>query len=88
MAVYLVGYDKKSGEDYQPLYDALENYDHWHELDSTWLITSEKSASEIRDDLTQFVPGEDKLLVITVSLPWASLHLNDSSWLKSRFRPQ
>ena len=65
MAVFAVGYDLHSGEDYTKLIDALKQYSKWwHCLDSTWLIVSEDTASEIRTNLRQHILRDDRLLVM------------------------
>jgi hypothetical protein len=65
MATYIVGYDKKEGEDYEPLEDRLKQFGKpWHELDSTWLIVSDMTAKEVREDLGALT---HRLLVIDVT---------------------
>lgn len=65
MAIYLVGYDLKEGEDYNSLTTELRRFEAWwHCLDSTWLIKSDLTAIQIRDRLGQHMKQGDRLLVM------------------------
>ena len=54
MKSYLIGYDlNKQGQDYETLIEHIKKLGTWwHCLDSTWIIKTDKSASDIRDALT------------------------------------
>jgi hypothetical protein len=68
MAVYMIGYDlhPSKGETYDELLAAIPKVGTttWHCLDSTWLVVSEKTAAEIRNELRQHIQDDDQLLVM------------------------
>jgi hypothetical protein len=72
MAVYMIGYDlhPKVGETYGELIAAIEKVGTpwWHCLDSTWLVVTDKSAVQIRDELKRHIRDDDQLLVIKYAL--------------------
>ncbi len=55
MAIYMIGYDlhRSEGANYDRLFAALETMGrgYWDCLDSTWLVMTEKTPTEIRDEL-------------------------------------
>lgn len=87
MTTYMIGYDlNKSGQDYDDLIEAIKTYDKWwHYLDSTWIIKSSKTATEIRDHLKRHIDSNDELLVAKLSgeAAWAGFSDKGSSWLKT-----
>ena len=85
MAIYCVGYDLIKGKDYTKLIDKLKSYGTYARAQgSLWFIKSSKSASYIRDELKGATDDDDKIIVIKVTLPWASLNLSKdvNDWLK------
>lgn len=88
MATFEISYDLIApGRDYSRLFDAIKAYPGWaHVLESVWIVSSSRSASEVRDDLRQYIDSNDKLLVTRLHGDWASynLHPNQAEWLKSR----
>jgi hypothetical protein len=89
MKTYLVGYDlNKPGKDYATLIKTLkESFDNWwHHLDSTWIIKTDLSATEIRNKLQPpIIDSTDELLVVRVTGEWASWGFDEDgvSWLKN-----
>lgn len=88
MSTYVVCYDLNSpGQDYGDLHKAIKALGAWwHNLDSTWLVTSSKTASGLRDYLKPHLDANDKLLVIDITGdPWASRGFTGSGadWLKN-----
>ncbi|MCB2190317.1 MAG: SinR family protein [Deltaproteobacteria bacterium] len=86
MAVRLIGYDlNKPGKDYKPLYDGIKKVGStwWHYLDSTWLVVTDKSPSDIRDELKQYIDNNDHLMVVALSGAWATQNLSKecNDWL-------
>ena len=84
MDLHVIGYDlNKPGQDYEDLYDAIKSYTNWwHHLDSTWIVKTNDSVSDVRDDLKQHVDSGDDLLVMKLSGVWASKGLsNGTDWL-------
>lgn len=87
MATLLVGYDlNKTGQNFEGLIKALEeDYDTcWHDLDSTWVIVTDKSCVTVRDELKKHFDSNDELLVV-VKLSgegaWRGPKENGSKWL-------
>ncbi|HWO15328.1 MAG TPA: hypothetical protein VNM89_01280 [Solirubrobacterales bacterium] len=85
MATLLVGYDlNKPGQDYSGLIKRLKNVGTtwWHRLDSTWLVKTTMSPSELRDDLKNYIDSGDELLVIDVTgAGWAGTGFSNYRWL-------
>jgi hypothetical protein len=87
MATYMIGYDihPTKGETYDELIAALKKYGTWwHHLDSTWLIVTDDSASEVRDALKGHMKSDDQLLVLqTCGVgAWFGFNEKGSQWLK------
>jgi hypothetical protein len=87
MGTFLVGYDlNKSGQDYGELIDTLKGFGtYWHHLDSTWIIESDLSHTEIRDLLKAHIDANDELLVVNITddaAAWAGFNAKGSKWLK------
>jgi hypothetical protein len=64
MAIYVVGYDihPKAGETYDELIKAIKSIGSWwHCLDSTWLVKSDLSATDVRDRLWNHMKADDRL---------------------------
>lgn len=87
MKLYMIGYDLNTpGQDYKDLIKKIKELAHgyWHHLDSTWLIRSELSAAQIRDQLTPHVDANDEILVNGLILgDWATVGINKAGndWL-------
>jgi hypothetical protein len=83
----LVGYDlNRPGQDYDELIKFLKaQVPWWHALDSTWIVVTPKTASELRDEIKRFIDANDEVLVMNVKGDaWASFGLSDKAnqWLK------
>jgi hypothetical protein len=89
MNTLLVGYDlNKPGQDYTGLIEALRAHGTWwHHLDSTWLVMTAKTATQLRDELSELIDASDELLVINVSGDlWATAGFDDraNAWLQEQ----
>jgi hypothetical protein len=88
MAIYMIGYDlhRSNGDTQDKLFSALEviGTGYWDCLDSTWLIITERTAAEIRDQLKQHLSDDDRLLVMRYGEGAAWLGFKDrcEAWLK------
>ena len=73
--------------DYEKLFEGIKRLGAWyHCLDSTWLVSSSRTAAEIRDYLLPFIHTNDSLLVTRVtSAAWHNLPNNGSAWIKDQF---
>lgn len=88
MTIYVVGYDlhPKKGETYENLENAIRSLGAWwHCLDSTWLIKSDLTSVQIRDELWKRMNSDDQLLVVAYAphnSAWIGFAGNCASWLK------
>jgi hypothetical protein len=88
VTAYIIGYDihPTKDEKYENLTEAIKNIGStwWHHLDSTWVVVSDKTASEIRDVLKNHMYKDDQLLVMKSSgvASWYGFNENGSKWLK------
>ncbi|MGW3485501.1 hypothetical protein [Rhodococcus indonesiensis] len=83
----LIGYDLNSpGQDYAKLIEKLKSYGTWwHHLDSLWIVKTDASAKEMRDDLKTLIDAGDELLVINITgdaAAWTGFNDRGSKWLK------
>ena len=76
MSTLLISYDLMSPEtrkDYKELIDCIKSFPWAKPLYSVWFIKTDKSCSEVRDELKLRVDSNDKILVIDVTgKPWAT----------------
>lgn len=87
MKTYLIGYDlNKQGQDYTRLIDHIKEKfpTYWHHLDSTWIVKTDLTAVQIRNDIREFIDGNDELLVVKLDGEgaWAGINQKGSDWLK------
>lgn len=88
MATYMVGYDlnkPRANDDYKNLIAKLQTYTKWwHYLDSTWIIQSNQTSTQIRDTLKAYIDSGDELLVakLTGEAAWHGFDANASTTLK------
>ena len=90
--VHIITYDLKSpndtAEDYERVITGLKSaYGTWCHLEqSVWLVSTDKSASEVRDSIRGLLNTKDVLFVAKLSGNWASLNLTQSriNWIKAR----
>lgn len=87
MNALLVGYDlNRPGQDYGELVKFLKaQTSWWHALDSTWIVVTSRSTSELRDEIKRFIDSNDEVLVMNVTGDaWASFGFSDeiNKWLK------
>ncbi len=90
MPTILIAYDLAPGSDYQPLHAAIKalGSSWWHHLDSTWLVKTNKSPKEVREQLKPLVGAQSELLVIDVtsrSRAWMQFSERGSKWLKDTY---
>jgi len=89
MTIYVIGYDLHpvKGETYEELIAAIKKIGSWwHCLDSTWLVQSDQSATQIRDTLWHHMRADDQLIVVGYAPPkaaWVGFKDDCQSWLTS-----
>lgn len=87
MKSYLIGYDlNKTGQDYQTLISEIKKLGNWwHCLDSTWIIKSDLTPTQIVNKLKSYIDSNDELLVVNVTrdAAWIGFNKNCSEWLQN-----
>jgi len=92
MATYIIGFDlNKEGAAYsaahKKLTDRMEQLfpTYWRNLDSTWIVVSDLSVVQIRDDLMRYMDSNDELLVVKSAniAAWSGFKKPASDWLKN-----
>lgn len=65
MKSYIVSYDlKDSSDNYDELIDKIKSYPRWAHINkSVWLVKSNTSAADIRDDLKKVINTKDSIFV-------------------------
>lgn len=91
MATYIIGFDlNREGAGYSERNKALSEAikalsgTYWHHLDSTWIVVTEKTAAQIRDELAVHLDQNDELLVVLSggAGAWEGFNTKGSQWLK------
>lgn len=88
MTICMIGYDlhRSEGENYDGLFAALEaiGSGYWDCLDSTWLVITEKTPAQIRDELIQYLKDGDRLLVMRYGdgAAWLGFKDDCQTWLE------
>ena len=86
--VFIISYDLcKPTQRYEELIEAIKHYPRWACLGgSAYLIETEQSHVEVRDNLGHYIDGNDKLFVGRVSAPaaWNGMANEVSEWIKNR----
>jgi hypothetical protein len=64
--VYIVSYDLRNpNRNYTSLYEELKNSPGWwHYLESTWLVSTTETATELYNRLVKKIDRDDSLLII------------------------
>jgi hypothetical protein len=87
MKVYQISYDLRKQRNYEALYELIRSYGGYcHALGSSWLITTQQSATQVRDYLSQALDQDDRLLVTRLQgeAAWIGLEDELSHWLKEQ----
>ena len=89
MKVYQINYDLRKQRNYDELYKKIKAYGTWcRPLKSCWMIVSEKTAEQVRNDLRQAMDNDDGLLVTRLQQEAAWVNLDSdkdnsmTDWLK------
>lgn len=83
----LIGYDLKSpGGDYPDLIAKITSLanGYFHNLDSTWIICTDKTATEVADALAHHLDSNDELLCVDITgdpAAWVGFKRSGSDWL-------
>lgn len=85
MAIYQISYDLRNKRDYKALYERIKSYGTWcRPLESTWVIRTGQSVTQVRDYLAGVMDGDDGLLVVALTgdAAWRNLDAQDGYKLK------
>ncbi len=85
MAAYIISYDLVNKRNYDELYESIKSFGKWARVvESTWVITSEKSCTEVRDELLNHMDSDDRLFVAESSGvgAWKNARCSNE-WLKN-----
>lgn len=91
MATRLIAYDlNRPVQEYDDLIEAIKSLGPWwHHLDSTWLVKSTLSVTEIRNQLGRIIDSDDELLVVDVTddaRAWRGFTERGATWLKETWK--
>lgn len=84
MTAYIISYDLIKSKDYESLYSAIKSLGKWARVvESTWVVTSDKTCTEIRDYLLKYMDNDDRLFVTQSSsiAAWKNVRCSNE-WLK------
>ncbi|MFT6664716.1 MAG: hypothetical protein ACJA05_001564 [Porticoccus sp.] len=91
MAVYQIDYDLRKNRNYEELYKRIQNYPKWcRPLESTWVISTSQSASQVANNLLQAMDGDDGLLVTRLNgeASWYGIDPKAAAYLKGMLEQQ
>jgi hypothetical protein len=88
LATFLIDYDlNKPEKDYPKLIDHIKSYPNWcRYLMSSWMIKTDRTTTQVRDDMRAFIDANDDLIVVDVtadSAAWYGLSDEISNWIKN-----
>ena len=87
MPAYIVAYDfHKTSQDDNIIVNTLKSYGtYWCARDSVWIVSTDQSASELRDNLKTRLDAYDRLIVARLDGETASAGYapNIGMWLKA-----
>ena len=87
MAAYIISYDLlKPIQNYTQLHNAIKAYGTWARVnESFWVVVTPNSAVQIRDYLSGFIDGNDRLFVIKsgTEAAWKNV-MCENTWLKDK----
>ena len=85
--LYIITYDLSNpGRNYESLLKRIKSYPSWARLGgSSYLVFTDKTATEIRDNLIPSLDSNDKLYVgiMGASAAWIGLASEVSNWIKN-----
>ena len=90
ITTYIISYDLKSpGQSYEKVHKVIDGYHGWAKLGgSAYVVSTEETASQIRDKLMDVMDSNDQLFVGVVKAPAAWFGMGDevSDWLKNTLK--
>lgn len=90
MKTFLISYDlgvPESHADYAALFEKLKDlYSAWSRpVKSVWIVKSEKTATQIRDEIKLLLDQNDKLIVVELGTNWGTYNVSKTvtDWMKN-----
>ena len=87
MRKYIVAYELTRGDNYNELYDVLSSYsDAARITESTWLVWSEQTCEEVRDEIAQCLSEKARVFVcgyVPVSAAGYNILDNDNQKIRN-----
>ncbi len=76
------------GSDYNAVYDYLRSLGAWaRPTESTWLIKTDKTVAQLRNELKNQIDENDKVFIIDVTgraCAWSGLNDQVSQWISNK----
>jgi hypothetical protein len=88
MKKYLISYDlglPETRDDYRKLISYIKSLELWaNPLKSVWLVQTNKTAKDLRDELKNATDSNDSILVIEVNDHWATSRITKevTDWMQ------
>ncbi|MGP9632081.1 hypothetical protein ACT3R7_03335 [Halomonas sp. AOP43-A1-21] len=86
MKVYQIDYDLRNERNYAALYDRIRTYQHCRPLESTWIISTQQTAVQVRDNLKGAIDADDGLLVTSLTGEAAGFNVKQAQDLRNLLR--
>ncbi|WP_298809687.1 hypothetical protein [uncultured Sphingomonas sp.] len=87
MSILLVTYDLKApGRNYQPVWDYFKQYNRCKDLESVYLIETDKLPATVRDELGKLIDANDKIFIVKLARSWAARRFGCGDWLNEPAR--
>lgn len=86
MRLYQITYGGGKPQERPSLFERIKGYGTWCQaMDSTWIIVTQETAVQIRDNLRDVMDREDGLLVTRLhgEAAWKGLPTEVTQWLKT-----
>lgn len=90
MSTLLISYDltyPENSEEYNRVINYIKSFGYWAKPHkSLWLIKTDKTTAQVRDEMRKYTDSNDKILVINITgAGWASYNLSDevAEWFKN-----
>lgn len=88
--LYLISYDLRNPDrNYEELYSGIKSFGYWwHQSGSVWMLVSDKSSTDVRNYLSQYIDKNDKLFVAQIINNWAGIGFKkeEYDWLHKFFK--
>lgn len=91
MKVYQIDYDLRNQRNYQSLYDRIKSYQIWcRPLESTWVIATDSSATQVAEYLKGAMDRDDGILVTRLEgeAAWYNVAPDAGEYLKNLLERQ